>query len=766
MRSGGVIKKKSSSGCLIIKKKTDVLGSGVGSSHKEKKRPRMIASQSGSSDESLEPVRRKFNGRMQNGSSVYGRRVEEDREFRRNGEMIESERKRSRMELFEFDEYDEFDGKKMRNDFVEMVGGSGQSRGIVGSSGRNVMGEKRKHAYFDGSRSGLGGRNKTVAFGGKSRLDSEDDEANLPISLLRLKHQEESAEQIRLQGKNGVLKVMVNKKKMGLSSCKSNNRQVVDTNRKESSPEEVVNEETPARPSFLSDSKRAEKRLAFVDKEKSQMNLQKHMLGKPNKAGGSEREKSELKLQKQLKGKSKNGGDYELDGTDTSLKLAPPNLEAAGGATKAVKRETKRSSPTEDLTPVKGCERTVTAQADNLTPDKGKDGKAKRGGSTEKQLLRERIREMLISSGWTIDYRPRRNRDYLDAVYINPSGTAYWSIIKAYDALQKQLQGHDDKNGAEVVSSSYAPLSDDLINKLTRQTRKKIEEELKKKRKDVAVTKNSKKARVKGSAEESDSDHHDEKLSSFVRQNGKSKKGRLGELNSGGGDDLSDDSFGEKPENEDKAASHSKSKSNVVQARKSRKIGRCTLLVRSSDKGPNSESDGYVPYTGKRTLLAWLIDSGTVQSSEKVQYMNRRRSRVKLEGWITRDGIHCGCCSKILTVSKFELHAGSKLRQPFQNIILESGPSLLQCLVDAWNKQEESVRQGFHIVNTDSDDPDDDTCGICGDGGDLICCDGCPSTFHQSCLGIQVQQKTKMLSANDQFHELLLFFRISYAGTI
>ncbi|XP_042036304.1 uncharacterized protein LOC121782504 [Salvia splendens] len=177
------------------------------------------------------------------------------------------------------------------------------------------------------------------------------------------------------------------------------------------------------------------------------------------------------------------------------------------------------------------------------------------------------------------------------------------------------------------------------------------------------------------------------------------------------------------------SSSKSKSAGGKIKSRR-------TLLARKPRNG--SDSDDYELYDGKRTLLAWMIDLGTVPLGAKVEYKRGRSKRMLIEGKITKEGICCDCCNVTHTIRGFESHAEKTPGKPFRNIYLDSGNSLLQCLLDSWGKHVETDKIEFVCVDVEGDDPNDDTCVVCGDGGDLICCDGCPSTFHNSCLRIEI----------------------------
>ncbi|GER49192.1 acyl-CoA N-acyltransferase [Striga asiatica] len=160
-----------------------------------------------------------------------------------------------------------------------------------------------------------------------------------------------------------------------------------------------------------------------------------------------------------------------------------------------------------------------------------------------------------------------------------------------------------------------------------------------------------------------------------------------------------------------------------------------TLLARKHKDGLDG---GVNVYEGNRNLLSWMIDLGTVPLGGKVKY-KRGRSRNKLpEGRITKEGICCDLCKQTHGVREFVSHAESIDGNLYEDIYLDSGVSLFQCLVDTWKKHVKKGDIGFVHVDVEGDDPNDDTCNVCGDGGDLICCDSCPSTFHDDCLSIEV----------------------------
>ncbi|AQK62959.1 Acyl-CoA N-acyltransferase with RING/FYVE/PHD-type zinc finger protein [Zea mays] len=326
-----------------------------------------------------------------------------------------------------------------------------------------------------------------------------------------------------------------------------------------------------------------------------------------------------------------------------------------------------------------------------LQPGKGKMNVPEGTGALreEKQKISDQIKAMLLDAGWTIDLRPRNGRNYMDSVYIHPSGKgSYWSVTKAYYVFRADMESEQKESSKDhilskksvgspgkrqVSSSSGCTLTDDILSKLKR----------------VVVNKRTTKVEIQR-----------------LRQ----KKEKKNTTNS--------------------------TRLHLGNERKKR--GGCALLVRGSNKESGSTTDGFVPYEWKRTIFSWLIDLNVLSVNTKLNCLDESHSKVLLEGFVTRDGINCSCCSEVISVPEFVTHAGSEVNKPYRNILVDGlDIDLLHCLINAWNMQSDAERQDFFPVSIEGDDPNDDTCGICGDGGNLICCDGCPSTFHMSCLGLE-----------------------------
>ncbi|KAJ8483884.1 hypothetical protein OPV22_016369 [Ensete ventricosum] len=137
---------------------------------------------------------------------------------------------------------------------------------------------------------------------------------------------------------------------------------------------------------------------------------------------------------------------------------------------------------------------------------------------------------------------------------------------------------------------------------------------------------------------------------------------------------------------------------------------------------------------GPRTVLCKLIEMGVISVRNTFQYCELKDSTVVKDGWVTKKGILCRCCKKIFSISEFKLHAGDTLQNPCLNLFLGSGKSYILCQLQAWSLEYKTRKDAIPVMDDEEIEKNDDTCGHCGDGGELICCDNCPSSYHQACL--------------------------------
>ncbi|XP_018682361.2 increased DNA methylation 1-like isoform X1 [Musa acuminata AAA Group] len=137
---------------------------------------------------------------------------------------------------------------------------------------------------------------------------------------------------------------------------------------------------------------------------------------------------------------------------------------------------------------------------------------------------------------------------------------------------------------------------------------------------------------------------------------------------------------------------------------------------------------------GRRTVLCRLIEMGVISVRNTFQYCELKDSTVVKDGRVTKNGILCRCCKKFFSISEFKLHAGDMLQKPCLNLFLRSGKSYVLCQLQAWSLEYKTRKDAIPVMDDEETEQNDDTCGHCGDGGELICCDNCPSSYHQACL--------------------------------
>ncbi|XP_065866066.1 uncharacterized protein [Euphorbia lathyris] len=141
-------------------------------------------------------------------------------------------------------------------------------------------------------------------------------------------------------------------------------------------------------------------------------------------------------------------------------------------------------------------------------------------------------------------------------------------------------------------------------------------------------------------------------------------------------------------------------------------------------KASVSRSKSHGRLTTKDLRMHKLVfEEDILPDGTEVAYYSRGQKL--LVGYKKGFGIFCSCCNSEVSPSQFESHAGwSSRRKPYLHIYTSNGVSLHELAL--------SLSKNRKLATHDNDD----LCQICRDGGNLICCDVCPRSYHKECLSL------------------------------
>ncbi|XP_055806826.1 uncharacterized protein LOC129875540 isoform X2 [Solanum dulcamara] len=143
----------------------------------------------------------------------------------------------------------------------------------------------------------------------------------------------------------------------------------------------------------------------------------------------------------------------------------------------------------------------------------------------------------------------------------------------------------------------------------------------------------------------------------------------------------------------------------------------------SSTVEPKKPAEGGTKKRDNDLHRSLFMPNGLPDGTDLAYYSKGKKV---LGGYKQGNGIVCSCCDTEISPSQFEAHAGcAAKRQPYRHIYTSSGLTLHDIAL--------MLANGQSIATNNSDD----MCTICGDAGELICCEGCPRAFHAACLGLQ-----------------------------